>query len=81
MKENKNKWVDPQKTFVVHEDILTAFQGYDGDPDHFKKVFKERDEAIANGEVYWNTDHDVEMAETARERSQQPGWEYPRRKK
>lgn len=79
MKERK--YVDPEKAFIVHPDIADAFTEYDGDPDHFKKVFKERDEAIANGEYYWNTEHDVEMAETARIRSQQPGWEYPVRKK
>lgn len=79
MKERK--YVDPEKAFVVHPDIADQFTTYDGNPDHFKEVFRKRDKLVEEGEVYWNTEHDVEMAETARERSQQPGWEYPQRKK
>jgi hypothetical protein len=79
MKERK--YVDQDKAFVVHPDITEAFTSYDGSPDHFKKTFDHRDQLISDGEYYWNTDHDVEMTETAEIRSKQPGWEYPGKKK
>lgn len=66
----EGKYVDPEKAFVVHPDITRAFLGYDGTDGYFKQVFEERDQKILSGEYYWNTDHDTQMAQTARERSQ-----------
>lgn len=79
MKERK--YVDPNEAFVVHPDVTDGFITYNGDPDHFKKVFRGRNKKLQDGEEYWNSDHDVEMQQTAEERSKKPGWMFPRRKK
>lgn len=81
-----NKYVDPDKAFVVHPDITEAFMGYDGTGDYFKKVFADRDERVRNGEYYWNTDHDEQFRETARVRTMDAdmiagGWTFVERKK
>lgn len=66
------KWLDPDKAFVVHPDMQEAMMDYNPSRDSFKEVFEARDEAVEDGEVYWNDDHDDEMAETARNRSKDP---------
>lgn len=81
-----NKYVDPDKAFVVHPDITETFMGYDGTGDYFKKVFADRDERVKNGEYYWNTDHDDQFRQTAHERSIDAdmiagGWTFTPRKK
>lgn len=68
------KWLDPEKAFVVHPDIQEALMNYDPSRDSFKEVFNERDRQAAEGEIYWNDDHDAEMADTARNRSRNPEW-------
>ena len=69
----RSKYVDQLRTFVVHPDLQAAYRNY-RDGDSFEKMFEKRREKTANGEAYWNTDHDEEMLETARERSQNPEW-------
>lgn len=89
MKERGKKWVDPKKGFVIHPDMGEALRNYRPGEDSIKGVFQARDRAVQEGQQYWNTDHDDEMAQTARERSQDAGligsgWRYPevkRRKK
>lgn len=80
MKEGK-KYLNIRKSFCIHPDIQEAFKNYKGKnaPNPFKQVFKERDKIIADdpNDTYWNTDHDVEMLETARERSQRRDFKYP----
>lgn len=81
-----NKYVDPEKAFVVHPDITQAFMSYDGTGDPFKDVFKARNEALARGEVYWNTDHDEQFRQHATQRNADAalitaGWKFWERKK
>lgn len=81
-----NKYVDPEKAFVVHPDITEAFMNYNGTEDPFKAVFAARQAALDRGEVYWNTDHDEQFRQTARERSMDAeiiaaGWTFHERKK
>lgn len=73
------RYRDPKKEFVVHPDMIDAFKSYNGDKDHFEKAFEKRRELTAKGEPYWNTDHDVEMKETAEERSKNPLWRFSRK--
>lgn len=81
MRERGKRYIDPEKKFCVHPDMLDAFQNYNGTDDSFKKVFRERDEKTRSGELFWNPDHDVEMRETAIERSKQHDFDFPRRRK
>lgn len=61
----RGQYVDPERVFVVHADMLDAFKSYDGTNSSFNAVFAARRELTASGEPYWNTDHDIEMTETA----------------
>ena len=73
-----NKYVDDDH-FVIHPDMSYARRTYDGTPRSYAVAMEIRDEMVAEGEPYWNTDHDVEMAETARERTQTASasdWRY-----
>lgn len=81
MKERGKRWIDPEKKFVIHPDMLEAFRGYDGKKDAFKETFEARDEAVKRGEIYWNTDHDSEMKSTAEERSRRFNFRFPFRKR
>ena len=73
MSERKGKkFVDPTKKFVVHPDILEGLKHYTSDNDSLKRVFQGREDARQSGVVYWNTEHDQEMIETAKERSLDP---------
>lgn len=75
MKEGTpHKFVDPKKKFVVHPDMGAALSQYDGTDAALKNCFLNRDEAVNNGQAYWETDHDFEMSETAEERSANPEW-------
>lgn len=78
------KYTDDRKHFTVHPDIRDATMNYKGSGNVFQEVFKKREEKLKRGEKYWNTDHDVEMKQTARERSITGLWKFPsvrRRKK
>lgn len=75
------EFVDPNTDFVVHPDMITTFKEYrKGNKNAFAEMFTKRSQTIAKGEAYWNTDHDQEMAETARERTKSAtikGWKFP----
>ena len=74
-KPKPGKWLDSTKAFVVHPDIQYALMNYH--PDYgFKGVFRDRDKAVEAGEVYWETDHDAEMRETAYERSRRADFKF-----
>jgi hypothetical protein len=75
------KFLDTRKAFTVHPDMQTFFEQY-GQGMTFEEVRKLRDEMLANGEPYWQTDHDPEMKETAEERTKVAaarGWRWPRK--
>lgn len=76
---------DPDKEFMVHPDMPEVFKNYrSGDKKAFQKMQKKRNEQIESGEIYWNTDHDEEMLETAKERTNNVialGWIWPKKKK
>lgn len=77
----RGKWVDTDKAFVIHPDMQEALMNYRPGGDSIKECFEERKKKIDAGEPYHNSDHDVEMAETARLRSQSPDFRWPKRKK
>lgn len=85
-RENRghDKFVSPDK-FVIHPDVRDLTQSYKGDPQHFKKGFEKRDELLAQGEPFWDTSHDEEMLETARENTDnfiaKTGKKFPQRRK
>lgn len=72
--------VDPTIDFVVHPDIIGAFEHYGGDRQSFQSVFDQRDIMCQQGQIYWNTDHDVELTQTAELNTlmaAMQGWKYP----
>jgi hypothetical protein len=73
------KWVDTSKAFVIHPDMEEALMNYDPNGNSIQKCFDERKKKIEAGEEYHNSDHDTEMKITARERSQYPTWEFPKK--
>lgn len=78
-KQKPQKYSDNEE--VIHPDMVEAYAGYTGDNDSFKRVFRNRDRAVERGETYWNEDHDEEMRETARERTDNAvckGWKWPK---
>lgn len=79
------KLADPKKKFIIHEDMLQGFSEYRaGDKSAIRKVMERRQPLKEHGEIYWNTDHDEEMAQTAKERTDNAvasGWKFWGRKK
>ena len=71
MARRPEKWIDPDKEFVVHPDILESFQNYNGSGCSFASTFKARGEVLAHDPdmIYHDDSHDREMEETARERT------------
>jgi hypothetical protein len=63
------KYADTDKTFTVHEDMVTFFTNYGERGMTFEDVRAMRNWLTGQGEPYHNTDHDAEMAETAEERT------------
>lgn len=84
-RKKKGKLADPKKEFVIHPDMVEVFQEYrKGDKQAFNKMGKKRQEKLDQGETYWNTDHDAEMLQTAKERTDNVtvlGWIWPRHQK
>ena len=70
--------------FVVHPDIERATKQYrKGNKHSYIDMARDRNNLIQEGEVYWNTDHDAEMLETAHERTLAAailGWIFPQKK-
>lgn len=82
--EGFNKYVDPKKAHVVHEDMIEAIQNYDGTSDSIQRVFAARREKTKNGEPYHNGDHDAEYLETAQRLTMNyvmAGFKWPERPK
>ena len=73
----------------IHPDIKDAIKNYKGKEvggSSIQRVFKFRNAMLEVCEdiIYWDNDHDVEMLETAEERTvtkATEGWKYPKRKK
>ncbi len=66
------RFANIKKLFVVHPDMVDAFRNYrPGGENTIKKAIRARRELTQEDPdaVYWNADHDVEMAETARQRT------------
>lgn len=76
--------VDTHKEFVVHPDTVEAAKEYRaGNKSAYIDMAKKRDVIYQAGEPYWNTDHDVEMQETANENTDNAvgtGWRFRARK-
>lgn len=76
---------DSSKTFVVHPDMKQGFEEYrKGNKRAIQEVMERRKPLKQNKEVYWNTEHDAEMTETAFERTMNAislGWIFKRKKK
>lgn len=79
------KLVDPNKKFVIHPDMLRGFFEYrKGNKKAIQEVMDRRRPLKENGEIYWNTDHDAELKQTAIERTLNAvnlGWIYKSKKK
>ena len=77
--------VEHGESFVVHPDMVKGFQEYrKGNSNAINEVMERRKPLKEHGEIYWATDHDAEMAETALERTKEAksrGWKYPYRNK
>ena len=65
---------------VEHPDVTYATRNYDGTPTGFDHMIELRNEAIENDENYWQDEHDIELKETAEERTlwkAAEGWVWP----
>lgn len=74
-------YANPDKSFVIHPDTLTAYKNYNGNGS-FEKMLEDRQVKIKEGEIYWSDDHDIEMKQTAEERTvlaQGKGWRWPKK--
>ncbi len=72
---------DNLEAFVVHPDIIVATRNYDGTPRSFRLCMELREETVKSKGVWWNAEHDEELKETARERTQAAaakGWKFPK---
>jgi len=73
------------KDFVIHPDTRQAFREHrKGNKGAFKDMVEGRKAKVDQGDKYWNTDHDVEMKQTAIERTDNAairGWKWPLRRK
>ena len=78
-------YVNLQTTFVVHPDMIRTFREYaKGNLNAFQEMAERRGDLIAQGILYHNTDHDDEMFQTAKERTETAlanGWVWPGRRK
>lgn len=79
------KLVDPKKKFVIHPDMLRGFFEYrKGNKNAIQEVMDRRRPLKENGEIYWSTDHDAELKQTAIERTLNAvnlGWMYKKKRK
>lgn len=76
------EWIrdDNFEPMVEHPDVTYATRTYDGSPRSFQHMIELRNEAIALGKKYWQDEHDVELRETAEERTACTacaGWHFP----
>lgn len=79
-KKCNGELVDPEEKFVVHPDMIEGFKNYrKGNKNAIAEVMQKRKPLKERGEIYWNTDHDAEMQQTAIERTLNAlnlGWIY-----
>ncbi len=72
--------IDDNSAFVIHPDMVAGFKQYrKGNKNAIAEVMIKRAPLKERGEIYWSTEHDVEMKETAVERTQNAvskGWIY-----
>ncbi len=72
--------VDTTKSFVIHPDMVEGLKKYRaGNKNAIMEVMIKRQPIKESGGIYWNTDHDQEMQETAIQRTQNAvsrGWIY-----
>ena len=74
--------VDSEKEFIVHPDMIETLRKYrEGNKNAFKEMFKERAKLTDEGKKFWNDTHDNEMRQTADERSRNPMFRWPFRRK
>lgn len=71
----------PENAFVLHPDNEIARQLYATlGNEAYDQMMAHRDELLAQGEPYWNPDHDAEMLQTAAENTilaESQGWSFP----
>lgn len=75
--EKGNKYVDSEKAFIVHPNVLEAYLNYNGDPDEFLRQLKE-------GKHGHNDEYDEYMRQIAADRTIAQailGWEWEPSKK
>lgn len=66
------KYADSENQFVIHPDMIGAYKNYGRlKGAAFQQVFNARKELAKQGLPYHNTLHDVELRETAIERTAQ----------
>jgi len=75
------EWVrnDDFEPYVFHPDITYATRNYNGTSLSFDMCFELRKEAMREGRKYWQPEFDLQLLETARERTrlaQSRGWHF-----
>lgn len=77
------KYANPETQFVIHPDNVVMYQRYaQVGPQAVQEMRESRDQLAREGKPYHNTDHDAEMTESARERTQvkaAAGWRFTTR--
>lgn len=66
---------------VIHPDITYATRHYDGTGKSFEECMELRRQARAEGREYWQSDWDLQLAQTAEERTKcaaSKGWRFPK---
>ena len=87
MKEGGGKYTDSQHHTTINSDMRDARKNYKGRGGNtFAETFRRRNEMLERDKniKYWDHDHDIEMRETAEERTvinAIKGWFMPRRRK
>lgn len=82
--ERKRRRVKRGDSFTVHEDMLDFYKGYGRGGPSMEEIGRRRNQKLKEGDAFWNTDHDEEMKETARNNTDNAvckGWKFPRRKR
>lgn len=76
MQKDRNKYVDPEKVFLVHPNVQAAYKHYRGDPKEFQKELRE-------GKNGHNDEYDEIMKAVAEERTDTyiaNGGKFPKRR-
>lgn len=85
MAERKRQTIKRDKSFTIHPDMLDFYQGYKRGGPTMDDISDARDKKLEDGQPFWNTDHDEELRETAKENTDNAitgrGWGFPRRRR